>query len=276
MSQSRYSPTVHPKPTGIGAPNPGGERRTTSSRLSSASRVSQTAAVSGLPWTEHGGCVKRSVSGTILAVQQASSRRRTQRERRAETEHRVLEAAIGLVADGGLRAVTLRRSGPRRRRQPRHREPPLRLAPGAPRRAGARDPGPLRPAACDGVRPRAGARARRRLPRRARRAPPRRAGVPRPLGGGDRLRRRVAAGVRGARRELPAPAWPTPLRAGVADGSIRRDADPDASAVALVALLRGVATAAPPDAGGDRPSPPCAGRRRRCLAAACAAKHHVY
>jgi AcrR family transcriptional regulator len=43
----------------------------------------------------------------ILAVQQATRGRRTQQERRAETVARVLEAAIDLVAKGGLKAVTL-------------------------------------------------------------------------------------------------------------------------------------------------------------------------
>jgi AcrR family transcriptional regulator len=40
-------------------------------------------------------------------MQQASQRRRTQEERRAETETRVLDAATRLVAAGGVRAVTL-------------------------------------------------------------------------------------------------------------------------------------------------------------------------
>src|SRR5215218_299764 len=40
-------------------------------------------------------------------MQQASQRRRTQEERRAETETRVLDAAMRLVAGGGVRAVTL-------------------------------------------------------------------------------------------------------------------------------------------------------------------------
>jgi AcrR family transcriptional regulator len=41
-------------------------------------------------------------------MQQATQpRKRTQAERRAETEHRVLEAAIDLVAGGGVKALTL-------------------------------------------------------------------------------------------------------------------------------------------------------------------------
>lgn len=45
------------------------------------------------------------------AAQDARPARRTQAERRAETERRLLEATLRLIADGGTRAVTLARVG---------------------------------------------------------------------------------------------------------------------------------------------------------------------
>ena len=46
-------------------------------------------------------------------MQQATTRRRTQAERRAETETRLLQAAMDLVAEGGVGAVTVAATGER-------------------------------------------------------------------------------------------------------------------------------------------------------------------
>jgi AcrR family transcriptional regulator len=46
-------------------------------------------------------------------MQQATTRRRTQAERRAETESRLLQAAMDLVAEGGVGAVTVAATGVR-------------------------------------------------------------------------------------------------------------------------------------------------------------------
>ena len=51
--QRRYSSTVAVNRGGTEAPKPGGDRRTTGPRSRSGANLSQTAAVSGLPWTRH-------------------------------------------------------------------------------------------------------------------------------------------------------------------------------------------------------------------------------
>ena len=52
--------------------------------------------------------------------------RRSQQQRRAETEQRVLAAAMALIAERGSRGVSLAEVGRIRRLRQRHREPPLR------------------------------------------------------------------------------------------------------------------------------------------------------
>ena len=64
-SHATYSSAVAPKPSGTGAPNPGGDRVRTSVRPNSARSGDQTAAVSGLP------CTKTAVTSSTVRSRSA-------------------------------------------------------------------------------------------------------------------------------------------------------------------------------------------------------------
>jgi AcrR family transcriptional regulator len=171
-------------------------------------------------------------------MQQASQHRRTQGERRAATEHRVLEAAMDLAAAGGVRAVTLaavgREAGYSRGIVSHHFGSRRALMDALARAVQGRfSPGPLTGSGLDRVLGLVDAYLG------ALRANARDAHVFLVLWtaaiASDEDLRPVFAERDGAFRSSMASA----VRAGVADGSIRGDADPEASAVALVALMRG-------------------------------------
>ena len=94
------------KPGGTGAPNPGGDRRTTSARSSSAHTGSQIAAVSGLPFTNttvmglssHTCCPTRKFDRFRIVPE-----RRTQEQRRIQARTRT--AARGRRTGGGGRGA---------------------------------------------------------------------------------------------------------------------------------------------------------------------------
>ena len=164
--------------------------------------------------------------------------RRTQSERRAETERRLIDAAMRLVATGGVRAVTLAAVG---------------AEAGYSRGIVSHHFG-SRQALMDAV---ARAVQRRFAPRHVNGT-----GLERILGLVDAYLADLAERDLDARvflvlwteaissdedlREVFADrdtafrqGWEDAIRAGVADGSIRRDADPAAAAVALAGLTRG-------------------------------------
>jgi AcrR family transcriptional regulator len=165
--------------------------------------------------------------------------RRTQTERRAETERRLLDAAMRLVAGGGVRAVTLAavgaEAGYSRGIVSHHfgsrqalmdavaRDVQRRFAP---RTA----TGPGRERILSLVDSYLGDLAERALDARVFLV------LWTEAIASDEELRQVFAERDAAFRQ----GWADAVRAGVADGSIRADADPDGLAVALAALTRGV------------------------------------
>jgi AcrR family transcriptional regulator len=172
-------------------------------------------------------------------MQQATTRRRTQAERRAETESRLIQAAMDLVAEGGVGAVTVAATGVRagysRGIVNHHFGSRRALLDALAREMQGRFPAPET----------------------------RGSGLARVLalvdayldGLGERPRdmqvflvlwtEAIASDpdlrpVFAERDEAFRTSMGNAVAAGVADGTVRADADPDAAAVALVALMRGV------------------------------------